>query len=132
MKKQKGDFISYEGYCIDLLNELARILNFTFEIHHGQDGYYGVKTENGTWNGMIGELVNEVCEQFDTCFDLNINTFPRSIEVPFIHFGYQVLVHFHEFYGNFGNFGSNNKIDDIFFNCYIVGVFLNTTRAFIG
>ena len=86
MKKQEGGTISYEGYCIDLLNELARILNFTFEIHHGFDGYYGDKTENGTWNGLVGELINEVCAQFDTCFDLNIFTFPRSIEVPLTAF----------------------------------------------
>ena len=64
MKKVKEDgTISYEGYCIDLLNELARILKFTFEIYPSPDGLYGAVTENGTWNGMIAELINKVCGQ---------------------------------------------------------------------
>ena len=57
MKKKQG----YEGYCIDLLNELAKNLKFTFEIYTVPDGLYGAETINGTWNGMIGELISEVC-----------------------------------------------------------------------
>lgn len=59
-KKLEGGSISYKGYCIDLLNELARYLKFTYEIYISPDGLYGSETENGTWNGMIGELLNEV------------------------------------------------------------------------
>ena len=62
VKKEDNGNISYEGYCIDMLHELARILKFTFEINPSPDGFFGAKTANGTWNGMIGELVNEVCE----------------------------------------------------------------------
>lgn len=58
-KNEDGSY-SYEGYCIDLLNELARNLKFTYEIYVSPDGMYGAETENGTWNGMIGEIVNEV------------------------------------------------------------------------
>ncbi len=61
--------VTYVGYCIDLLNELARNLKFTYEIYPTPDGMYGAETENGTWNGMIGELLNKVSEYF-TCFDL--------------------------------------------------------------
>ena len=61
MKHVDGSF-SYEGYCIDLLNELARNLKFTYEIYPCPDGLYGAKTENGTWNGMIDELISEVCK----------------------------------------------------------------------
>jgi len=61
MKEENEDgSYSYEGYCIDLLNELARNLKFTYEIYVSPDGMYGAQTENGTWNGMIGEIVNEV------------------------------------------------------------------------
>ncbi|XP_068737794.1 glutamate receptor 2-like isoform X1 [Montipora capricornis] len=48
--------VYYTGYCIDLLNELARTLHFTYEIYVVPDGKYGALTENGTWNGMVGEL----------------------------------------------------------------------------
>ena len=58
-KNEDGSY-SYEGYCIDLLNELARNLKFTYEIYVSPDGMYGAELENGTWNGMIGEIVNEV------------------------------------------------------------------------
>ncbi|XP_020619404.1 glutamate receptor 4-like [Orbicella faveolata] len=59
-KKEEQDGAAwYEGYCIDLLNELARNLKFTYEIYHSPDGLYGAEKENGTWNGMIGELVNK-------------------------------------------------------------------------
>ena len=59
--KQKDGSISYEGYCIDLLNKLAENLHFTYEIHTSPDEVYGTEMENGLWNGLIGELINEVC-----------------------------------------------------------------------
>ena len=61
-KKLEDGSISYRGYCIDLLNELTRNLKFTYDIYVIPDGKYGVETENGSWNGMIGELLNAVCK----------------------------------------------------------------------
>ena len=62
MKRKKNDGeLFYEGYCIDLLNELARNLKFTYEIYTSPDGKYGAEMEDGTWNGAIGEIINEVC-----------------------------------------------------------------------
>ena len=63
-KRQKDGSITYTGYCIGLLNELARNLKFTYEIYPSPDGLYGTETENGTWNGMIGELINKVTWTF--------------------------------------------------------------------
>ena len=61
MRKQEEDgTISYEGFCIDLFEQLAKMLHFTYEIYPSPDGQYGGVTENGTWNGMMGELVNKV------------------------------------------------------------------------
>ena len=60
MKKQDGDSVWYEGYSIDLFKELAKILKFTYEFYPTPDGYYGAKTENGTWNGLVGELIGKV------------------------------------------------------------------------
>ena len=58
--KNKDGTISFTGYCIDLLNELARNLHFTYDIYPSPDGLYGAETKNGTWNGMIRELLNKV------------------------------------------------------------------------
>ena len=58
-KNADGSF-HYEGFCVDLMNELARILKFTYEIYPSPDGLYGSETENGTWNGVIGEIISKV------------------------------------------------------------------------
>jgi len=42
------------------LEELARNLHFTYDIYTTPDGNYGAEAENGTWNGVIGELINRV------------------------------------------------------------------------
>ena len=61
MRKQEEDgTISYEGFCIDLFEQLAKMLHFTYEIYPSPDGHYGAITENGTWNGMMGQLVYKV------------------------------------------------------------------------
>ncbi|VDP03017.1 unnamed protein product [Heligmosomoides polygyrus] len=46
----------YEGFCIDLLNEMAAILKFNYTIIEVQDGSYGIEDESGRWNGIIGVL----------------------------------------------------------------------------
>ncbi|KAM4613746.1 glutamate receptor U1 [Polymixia lowei] len=45
-----------EGYCMDLLSELAKKLGFKYKVHLVKDGLYGRQDENGNWNGMIGEV----------------------------------------------------------------------------
>uniref|UniRef100_A0A3B4AQ31 Glutamate receptor n=1 Tax=Periophthalmus magnuspinnatus TaxID=409849 RepID=A0A3B4AQ31_9GOBI len=46
----------FEGYCIDLLRELAAILGFSYEIRLVEDGKYGAPDDNtGQWNGMVKE-----------------------------------------------------------------------------
>ncbi|XP_045075329.1 glutamate receptor ionotropic, kainate 3-like, partial [Coregonus clupeaformis] len=47
----------FEGFCIDLLKELASILGFTYEIRLVPDGRYGSQDDKGQWNGMIKELM---------------------------------------------------------------------------
>ncbi|XP_052465631.1 probable glutamate receptor [Carassius gibelio] len=46
-----------EGYCMDLLAELAKKLGFKYKVHLVKDGAYGRQDEGGNWNGMIGEVV---------------------------------------------------------------------------
>lgn len=50
----------YEGFCVDMLKELADILRFNYKIHLVGDGVYGVPEANGTWTGMVGELIARV------------------------------------------------------------------------
>lgn len=50
----------YEGFCVDMLQELADILKFSFKIKLVDDGLYGAPEPNGSWTGMVGELINRV------------------------------------------------------------------------
>lgn len=50
----------FEGFCIDLLKELATVLGFTYEIRLVPDGRYGIPDDKGQWNGMIRELIEHV------------------------------------------------------------------------
>lgn len=50
----------YEGFCVDMLRELAHILQFSFRIKLVEDGLYGAPEPNGSWTGMVGELIQRV------------------------------------------------------------------------
>ena len=48
----------YEGYNIDLIDEISKVLGFNYSIRIVADGAYGrYDAATDTWNGMIGELV---------------------------------------------------------------------------
>ncbi|CAH1226185.1 GRIK2 [Branchiostoma lanceolatum] len=49
----------FEGFCIDLLNEIAAILGFKYEIYLVPDGQYGAPMEDGEWSGMVKELIDQ-------------------------------------------------------------------------
>ena len=59
--KKKSLFIfegKYEGYCIDLIQEIEKMMNFTSEFYEVDD--FGHLNEvSMTWSGVIGELVNK-------------------------------------------------------------------------
>ncbi|GFR83294.1 glutamate receptor [Elysia marginata] len=56
--KSNGEY-EYTGFCIDLAYELAKTLNFTIEFTEPPDGGWGADTGNGTWSGMVGQIVRE-------------------------------------------------------------------------
>lgn len=51
----------FRGFCIDILDEIAKKMNFRYEIYRVADNQYGIEDENGSWNGMIRELNEKVC-----------------------------------------------------------------------
>lgn len=64
MLKTGGNFSGnarYEGFCIDLLKEIARMVGFTYRIELVPDGKYGVYDyETGEWNGIVRQLMDKV------------------------------------------------------------------------
>lgn len=49
----------YKGFSIDVLDALAKTLDFKYEIYQVADGKYGSLQPNGSWDGLIGELTNK-------------------------------------------------------------------------
>uniref|UniRef100_A0A5S6QTR9 Glutamate receptor 1 n=1 Tax=Trichuris muris TaxID=70415 RepID=A0A5S6QTR9_TRIMR len=48
----------FEGYCVDLMKLLSeKIDNFLYEIRIAKDGRTGSLTPDGTWDGLVGELM---------------------------------------------------------------------------
>ena len=53
--------VEYEGFAIDLLNAIAEQLHFNYTITIVKDGQYGGEDpKTGKWNGMVGELIDQV------------------------------------------------------------------------
>ena len=50
----------FEGFCVDLAELLAQKLEFDYEICLVEDDKIGTKQPDGTWDGLIGELIRHV------------------------------------------------------------------------
>ncbi|ESO84129.1 hypothetical protein LOTGIDRAFT_108357 [Lottia gigantea] len=86
------------GYCMDMLDEISKIVNFTLTIHLSTDGLFGsFERHNGTkqrhWNGMIGELLSNKADLIVAPLTIN----PERAKVidftkPFKYQGLTILV----------------------------------------
>ncbi|XP_068626070.1 ionotropic receptor 25a [Battus philenor] len=47
----------YHGYCIDLIEKLSQIMEFDYEIVTPKTGGFGQKHPNGSWDGLVGDLM---------------------------------------------------------------------------
>ncbi|KAL3197001.1 hypothetical protein MRX96_045029 [Rhipicephalus microplus] len=48
----------FEGFCVDLLREMSRLLGFHYEMRLVRDGVHGSRDSHGQWNGMVRELLD--------------------------------------------------------------------------
>ncbi|XP_022103507.1 glutamate receptor ionotropic, kainate 2-like [Acanthaster planci] len=82
----------FEGFCIDLLKMVSADVGFDYQIQLVNDGNYGAETENGEWNGMIGELMQG---QADLAVAPLTISYVREQVVdfskPFMHLGITIL-----------------------------------------
>ncbi|XP_076467660.1 glutamate receptor 2-like [Babylonia areolata] len=49
----------YEGYCADLIAKIAHNVQFQYVLKEVKDQSYGSMQRDGSWNGMIGELIGK-------------------------------------------------------------------------
>ncbi len=53
----------YEGFCIDLLKDVAQLVGFQYTISIVKDGKYGVEDpDSKQWNGIVRELLDGVSQ----------------------------------------------------------------------
>ena len=58
----------YEGFCVDLIDEIAQLLGFNYTIEIVLDGQHGkFNPEKQRWNGMIGDLLDQVNRRYTCC-----------------------------------------------------------------
>lgn len=83
----------FEGFSIDLIDEISQILKFKYEFKIVGDGEYGsMNAKTGEWNGLLGELLNRRADM--AICDLTI-TYEREKAVdftmPFMNLGISIL-----------------------------------------
>ncbi|KAI1719509.1 ligated ion channel l-glutamate- and glycine-binding site domain-containing protein [Ditylenchus destructor] len=81
------------GYCVDLLNKLAEDVGFTYTLYKVRDEKWGLKSENGTWNGLIQDLTTHKADMCVTSLKLNSER-ARDIDfsIPFLETGISIVV----------------------------------------
>lgn len=52
----------FEGLCIDLLNMLSDKMGFRYTIRLVADRQYGGQLDDGSWTGLVGDLITRVNE----------------------------------------------------------------------
>ncbi|CAJ0596382.1 unnamed protein product [Cylicocyclus nassatus] len=91
-KNELDENDKYEGYCIDLLQRIAALCKFNYTIHEVKDKAYGIREENGKWNGMVGELINGEADLAVASLTIS---YSRSevidFTVPYMHLGISIL-----------------------------------------
>lgn len=83
----------FEGYGIDLVEELSKILQFKYKFNLVKDKSYGAKNkETGNWNGMIGEVMRAEADM--AVADLTITSKREEavdFTLPFMNTGISIL-----------------------------------------
>ncbi|XP_042200886.1 glutamate receptor ionotropic, NMDA 2B-like [Callorhinchus milii] len=81
-----------KGFCIDILKKIAKYVKFTYDLYLVTNGKHGKKI-NGTWNGLVGEVVRKKAHM--AVGSLTINEERSEVvdfSVPFIETGISVMV----------------------------------------
>lgn len=74
-----------DGISVSLFQIVANELNFNFDLYLVEDGLFGGIDENGTWNGMLGDVIYKKA-------DIAINAFnPTKSRVSRVHFTHAYL-----------------------------------------
>jgi len=83
----------YEGFNVDLVKEISKILGCKYTIKLVEDGKYGnYDKKTGTWSGMIGELHSQKADL--VVADITITSEREKVvdfTIPFMNLGITIL-----------------------------------------
>ncbi|KAH8020295.1 hypothetical protein HPB51_000106 [Rhipicephalus microplus] len=82
----------FEGFCVDLLREISRHLDFRYRIKLVRDGAHGSKDAQSRWNGMVRELIDREADL--AVGDLTITSSREEavdFTLPFMTLGVSIL-----------------------------------------
>ncbi|ESO08945.1 hypothetical protein HELRODRAFT_74189 [Helobdella robusta] len=83
----------YDGFCADLAIFLSQIVNFTYVLQEVKDKKYGAELPDGSWNGMIGELIREEADL--AIAPLTISSVRERVvdfSKPFMNLGISIMI----------------------------------------
>ncbi|XP_072018831.1 glutamate receptor ionotropic, kainate 2-like isoform X2 [Amphiura filiformis] len=83
---------AFEGFCVDMLDMIAAEVGFNYEIHIVHDANYGTQQADGSWNGMVGELIEKKADI--AVAPLTISYVREQVidfSKPFMHLGITIL-----------------------------------------
>ena len=82
---EDGDEV-FEGLCIDLLNKLSDKMGFHYIIRLIADGQYGDQLEDGSWTGLVGDLVNQVSHSITMIINSSLYiSLYRELNLQWLH-----------------------------------------------
>ncbi|XP_070564372.1 glutamate receptor ionotropic, NMDA 3A-like [Ptychodera flava] len=72
----ENSMTSYHAYCCsgmayDILESLARDMNFDYDLYIVADGSFGSKEHESSWDGMVGDLINQAADMAVASFSIN-------------------------------------------------------------
>ncbi|XP_075217628.1 glutamate receptor ionotropic, kainate 2-like isoform X11 [Lycorma delicatula] len=90
---ENSSSVRYEGFCIDLLREIANMVGFEYRIQLVPDGKYGVyDPDTGEWNGIVRQLMDKKADL--AVGSMTINYARESVidfTKPFMNLGISIL-----------------------------------------
>lgn len=65
----------YEGFCVELIREIAHLVGFNYTIRLAPEAKYGISDpKTGEWNGIVRELMDRVTH-FPFFYSINSDSF---------------------------------------------------------
>ncbi|XP_029637805.1 glutamate receptor 2 [Octopus sinensis] len=93
MEEKHESGTEQHGYIVDMLAEMAPLMNVTFEINLVKDGHFGQIREDGNWTGMIGEVISGHADIAAAPLTLTLDRLKHvDMSFPFLSSGYKIVI----------------------------------------